>query len=81
VGDVQDVIDLALGASPITGVFEGDRRFAVVARPRRRNVPANKHDAKAMTAERQKQQLPIKKYLKRTSHANRSNQTTRLEKG
>jgi cobalt-zinc-cadmium resistance protein CzcA len=32
VGDVQDVIDLALGGSPITGVFEGDRRFDVVAR-------------------------------------------------
>lgn len=32
VGDVQDVIDLALGGSPVTGVFEGDRRFDVVAR-------------------------------------------------
>jgi cobalt-zinc-cadmium resistance protein CzcA len=32
VGDVQDVIDLALGGSPITGVFERDRRFDVVAR-------------------------------------------------
>ena len=32
VGDVQDVIDLAIGGSPITGVFEGDRRFDVVAR-------------------------------------------------
>jgi cobalt-zinc-cadmium resistance protein CzcA len=32
VGDVQDVIDLALGGSPITGVFEGDRRFDVAAR-------------------------------------------------
>jgi heavy metal efflux system protein len=31
-GDVQDVIDLAIGGSPITGVFEGDRRFDVVAR-------------------------------------------------
>ncbi|HXJ83569.1 MAG TPA: efflux RND transporter permease subunit, partial [Candidatus Methylomirabilis sp.] len=31
VTDVQDVIDLALGGSPITGVFEGDRRFDVVA--------------------------------------------------
>jgi heavy metal efflux system protein len=31
-GDVQDVIDLALGGSPITGVFEGDRRFDVVVR-------------------------------------------------
>jgi heavy metal efflux system protein len=32
VSDVQDVIDLALGGSPVTGVFEGDRRFDVVAR-------------------------------------------------
>jgi cobalt-zinc-cadmium resistance protein CzcA len=32
VSDVQDVIDLALGGSPITGVFEADRRFDVVAR-------------------------------------------------
>jgi cobalt-zinc-cadmium resistance protein CzcA len=32
VGDVQDVIDLALGGAPITGVFEGQRRFDVVAR-------------------------------------------------
>jgi heavy metal efflux system protein len=32
VGDVQDVIDLALGGSPITTVFEGDRHFDVVAR-------------------------------------------------
>jgi cobalt-zinc-cadmium resistance protein CzcA len=32
VGDVQDVIDLTLGGSPITSVFEGDRRFDVVAR-------------------------------------------------
>jgi len=32
VGDVQDVIDLALGGAPITTVFEGDRRFDVVAR-------------------------------------------------
>jgi len=31
-GDVQDVIDLAIGGSPVTGVFEGDRRFDVVAR-------------------------------------------------
>jgi cobalt-zinc-cadmium resistance protein CzcA len=31
-GDVQDVIDLAIGGSPITGVFEGDRRFDLVAR-------------------------------------------------
>jgi cobalt-zinc-cadmium resistance protein CzcA len=32
VSDVQDVIDLALGGSPITSIFEGDRRFDVVAR-------------------------------------------------
>jgi cobalt-zinc-cadmium resistance protein CzcA len=32
VGDVQDVIDLAIGGSPITSVFEGDRHFDVVAR-------------------------------------------------
>lgn len=32
VSDVQDVIDLALGGSPITSVYEGDRRFDVVAR-------------------------------------------------
>jgi len=32
VSDVQDVIDLAIGGSPITSVFEGDRRFDVVAR-------------------------------------------------
>jgi cobalt-zinc-cadmium resistance protein CzcA len=32
VGDVQEVIDLALGGSPITTVFEGERRFDVVAR-------------------------------------------------
>jgi cobalt-zinc-cadmium resistance protein CzcA len=32
VGDVQDVIDLAIGGSPITTVFEGDRHFDVVAR-------------------------------------------------
>jgi heavy metal efflux system protein len=32
VGDVQDIIDLTLGGSPITSVFEGDRRFDVVAR-------------------------------------------------
>ena len=32
VSDVQDVIDLAIGGSPITGVFEADRRFDVVAR-------------------------------------------------
>jgi cobalt-zinc-cadmium resistance protein CzcA len=32
VGDVQDVIDLALGGAPITPVWEGERRFDVVAR-------------------------------------------------
>ena len=32
VGDVQDMIDLALGGSPITSLFEGERRFDVVAR-------------------------------------------------
>src|SRR5262252_4668025 len=32
VSDVQDVIDLAIGGSPITPVFEGERRFDVVAR-------------------------------------------------
>jgi cobalt-zinc-cadmium resistance protein CzcA len=32
VGDVQDIVDLTLGGSPITSVFEGDRRFDVVAR-------------------------------------------------
>jgi Cu/Ag efflux pump CusA len=39
---VQDVIDLALGGSPITGVFEGNRRFDVVARfaPEARVNPA-----------------------------------------
>src|SRR5262249_32703648 len=43
VGDVQDVIDLALGGSPITGVFEGERRFDVVARfaPEPRADPAS----------------------------------------
>ena len=42
VGDVQDVIDLALGGSPITTVFERDRRFDVVARfaPEARADPA-----------------------------------------
>jgi cobalt-zinc-cadmium resistance protein CzcA len=42
VSDVQDVIDLALGGSPITGVFEGQRRFDVVARfiPEARATPA-----------------------------------------
>jgi len=44
VSDVQDVIDLALGGSPITGVFEGDRRFDVVAR----FVPAARGDAVAI---------------------------------
>ena len=32
VSDVQDVISLAIGGSPITSVFEGDRHFDVVAR-------------------------------------------------
>src|SRR5262249_23752261 len=42
VSDVQDVIDLALGGAPITGVFEGQRRFDVVARfvPEARANPA-----------------------------------------
>src|SRR5262245_754145 len=42
VSDVQDVIDLALGGAPITGVFEGQRRFDVVARfvPAARANPA-----------------------------------------
>jgi heavy metal efflux system protein len=44
VSDVQDVIDLALGGSPITAVFEGDRRFDVVARFR----PAERADAAAI---------------------------------
>jgi len=41
VSDVQDVIDLAIGGSPITGVFEADRRFDVVARyvPEARSSP------------------------------------------
>jgi cobalt-zinc-cadmium resistance protein CzcA len=41
VGDVQDVIDLAIGGSPITSVFEGDRHFDVVARliPEARSSP------------------------------------------
>jgi cobalt-zinc-cadmium resistance protein CzcA len=44
VSDVQDVIDLALGGSPITSVFEGDRRFDVVAR----FVPAARADPSAI---------------------------------
>jgi cobalt-zinc-cadmium resistance protein CzcA len=32
VSDVQDMIDLALAGNPVTGVFEGERRFDVVAR-------------------------------------------------
>jgi cobalt-zinc-cadmium resistance protein CzcA len=42
VSDVQDVIDLALGAKPITTVFEGERRFDVVARfiPEARGNPS-----------------------------------------
>src|SRR5215831_8106639 len=41
VSDVQDVIDLAIGGSPITAVFEADRRFDVVARfaPEARSNP------------------------------------------
>ena len=41
VADVQDVIDLALGGAPIGGVFEGERRFDVVARfvPEARSSP------------------------------------------
>jgi cobalt-zinc-cadmium resistance protein CzcA len=41
VGDVQDVIDLALGGAPIGGVFEGERRFDIVARftPESRGSP------------------------------------------
>jgi cobalt-zinc-cadmium resistance protein CzcA len=42
VSDVQDVIALAIGGSPITSVFEGDRHFDVVARfvPETRSDPA-----------------------------------------
>jgi heavy metal efflux system protein len=42
VGDVQDVIALAIGGSPISSVFEGDRHFDVVARfiPDARRDPA-----------------------------------------
>src|SRR5262249_1696797 len=42
VADVQDVIDLALGGAPVGGVFEGERRFDVVARfvPEARGSPA-----------------------------------------
>jgi cobalt-zinc-cadmium resistance protein CzcA len=32
VADVQDVIDLAIGGTPIAAVFEGERRFDVVGR-------------------------------------------------
>ena len=41
VGDVQDVIDLALGGAPIGGVFEGERRFDIAARftPESRGSP------------------------------------------
>jgi heavy metal efflux system protein len=46
VGDVQDVIDLALGGAPITGVFEGERRFDVVAR----FLPAARADPAAIGA-------------------------------
>ena len=43
VGDVQDVIDLAIGGSPITAVFEGDRHFDIVVRfiPEARADPAS----------------------------------------
>src|SRR5262249_47849960 len=44
VSDVQDVIDLALGGSPITAVFEGNRRFDVVAR----FVPESRADPTAI---------------------------------
>jgi cobalt-zinc-cadmium resistance protein CzcA len=44
ISDVQDVIDLALGGSPITAVFEGDRRFDVVAR----FAPAARADASSI---------------------------------
>jgi cobalt-zinc-cadmium resistance protein CzcA len=42
VADVQDVIDLAIGGTPIAAVFEGERRFDVVARfvPEARADPA-----------------------------------------
>ena len=42
VADVQDVIDLAIGGTPIATVFEGERRFDVVARfvPEARADPA-----------------------------------------
>src|SRR5215813_1788451 len=42
VSDVQDVIALAIGGSPITTVFEGDRHFDIVARfiPEARSDPA-----------------------------------------
>jgi heavy metal efflux system protein len=46
VSDVQDVIDLALGGSPITSVFEGDRRFDVVAR----FAPEARADASSIAA-------------------------------
>ncbi|OLB98143.1 MAG: cation transporter [Candidatus Rokubacteria bacterium 13_1_40CM_68_15] len=46
VSDVQDVIDLAVGGSPVTTVFEGDRRFDVVARFR----PEARADASAIGA-------------------------------
>ena len=42
VADVQDVIDLAIGGTPIAAVFEGERRFDVVGRfvPEARADPA-----------------------------------------
>ena len=46
VSDVQDVIDLALGGSPITSVFEGHRRFDVVAR----FAPEARADASSIAA-------------------------------
>ena len=44
VSDVQDVIDLSIGGSSITRVFEGERRFDVVAR----FVPAARADQAAI---------------------------------
>src|SRR5262249_57091449 len=32
VSDVQDVVDLALAGSPVSPVFEGDRRFDIAMR-------------------------------------------------
>jgi cobalt-zinc-cadmium resistance protein CzcA len=44
VSDVQEVIDLALAGSPISAVFEGERRFDVVAR----FIPAARSDPTAI---------------------------------